>query len=135
MGGAVRFESVVPQFTVADVVQTAAYYRDVLGFGVNGYWDGEQVSNEPGRVALFAIVSRDDVQVFFSRGERSAATRTSDGYDAYVRVTAIDALAEELRARHADIVDGPEDRVYGERELVVRDCDGRLIAFGERTSS
>ena len=28
----IRFEAAVPQFTVPDLVRTAEYYRDVLGF-------------------------------------------------------------------------------------------------------
>ena len=31
----------------------------------------------------------------------------------------------------AEILDGPEDRVYGQRELVVKDCNGLILAFGE----
>ncbi len=34
----VRFQSIVPQFTVPDVVRTAEYYRDVWGFKISGYW-------------------------------------------------------------------------------------------------
>jgi len=49
-------------------------------------------------------------------------------------VTGIDALAEEFRARGANVLDGPEDRVYGQRELVVQDCNGLILAFGEATS-
>ena len=41
--------------------------------------------------------------------------------DVYLRVTGVDVLTEELRTRGADIIDGPEDRVYGQRELVVTD--------------
>jgi hypothetical protein len=33
-----------------------------------------------------------------------------------------------------DILEGPENRVYGQRELVVRDCNGLVLAFGEETS-
>ena len=44
------------------------------------------------------------------------------------------ALAEELRRRGADIIDGPEDRIYGQRELVVQDCNGLILAFAEDTS-
>ncbi len=40
----IRFIAAVPQFTVPDVVRTAQYYRDVLGFQIAGYWDGEHVS-------------------------------------------------------------------------------------------
>jgi len=43
----IRFDAAIPQFTVPDVVRTAEYYRDVLGFQIAGYWDGEQVSLDP----------------------------------------------------------------------------------------
>jgi hypothetical protein len=34
----IRFEAAVPQFTVPDLVRTAEYYRDVLGFHIAGYY-------------------------------------------------------------------------------------------------
>lgn len=133
---AVRFEAVVPQFTVPDVVQTAEYYRDVLGFQVEGYWDGEKVHQAADHPAFFGIVSRDAIQVFFSRANGAASRygRARGAYDAYIRVRGIDALDVELRARGADVVSGPEDRVYDQREIVVRDCNGLMVAFGEATS-
>jgi catechol 2,3-dioxygenase-like lactoylglutathione lyase family enzyme len=39
-----RLLRAVPQFAVADVARTAAYYRDVLGFEIAGYWDGAGTS-------------------------------------------------------------------------------------------
>ena len=85
---------------------------------------------------VFAIVWRDQVQVFFNRADEPVVrTRPAEGApDVYLRVTGIDALAEELRTRGADILDGPEDRVYGQRELVVTDCNGLILCFGEDTS-
>jgi catechol 2,3-dioxygenase-like lactoylglutathione lyase family enzyme len=123
----VRFEGAVPQFTVADVVRTAEYYREVLGFQIAGYWD------EP---PVFAIVWRDKVELFFNRANQSEVRtgRARGAYDAYLRIVGVDALAAELRTRGADIVDGPETRVYEQRELVVRDCNGLLICFGEDTN-
>lgn len=128
-----RFEAAVPQFTVPDVVQTAEYYRDVLGFQIAGYWDGERASFATDPPPVFGIVRRDDVQVFFSRADHSQVRtgRSEGAYDAYLRVTGVDALAEELHGRGAEIIDGPDDRVYGQRELVVRDCNGLIVAFGE----
>ncbi len=29
--------------------------------------------------------------------------------------------------------DGPEDRIYGQRELVAMDCNGLILCFGEDT--
>ena len=127
------FEAAVPQFTVPDLVRTAEYYRDVLGFRIAGYWDGERVSLVPDTHPVFAIVWRDQVQVFFNRADQPVVrTGRADGTcDAYFRVTGIDALAEELRAGGAEILDGPEDRVYEQRELVIRDCNDLILCFGE----
>jgi catechol 2,3-dioxygenase-like lactoylglutathione lyase family enzyme len=132
----ISFVAAVPQFTVPDLVQTAEYYRDVLGFQIAGYWDGEQVSFATDPAPVFAIVWRDQVQVFFSRGNQPEvrARPTEGAPDVYLRVVGIDALAEELRTRGAEILDGPEDRIYGQRELVVKDCNGLILCFGEATS-
>ena len=131
----IRFVGAVPQFTVPDLVRTAEYYRDVLGFQIAGYWDGARVSFATDPPPVFAIVWRDQVQVFFSRADQSdVRTGRADGAcDAYLRVMGIDALAAELRTRGADIIDGPEDRIYGQRELVVGDCNGLILCFGEET--
>jgi len=132
----IRFKTAVPQFTVPDVVHTAQYYRDVLGFQIAGYWDGEHASLSTDPPPVFAIVSRDDVQVFFSRADQTPGEqeRAEGPNDAYFNVAGVDALAAELRRRGADVLDGPEDRIYQQRELVVRDCNGFVLTFGEATS-
>jgi len=124
--GRVLFKTVIPQFTVLDVVRTAVYYRDVLGFQIIGYWDGARTSLRADPPPVFGIVSRDEVGVFFSRADRQATpgTRATGSYDAYSDVSGIEALAAELRDRGAELLHGPEDRVYPRRELVVRDCNG-----------
>jgi uncharacterized glyoxalase superfamily protein PhnB len=131
----IKLLTVVPQFTVTDLVRTAEYYRDVLGFQIDSYWDGKRASVVPTGIPVFAIVRRSDIEVFFSRADQSEARtgRAKGAYDLYVRVVGIDSLAEELRSRGADILDGPATRVYGQREVVVRDCNGLVIAFGEET--
>jgi catechol 2,3-dioxygenase-like lactoylglutathione lyase family enzyme len=135
LASATHFASAVPQFTVPDVVRTSEYYRDVLGFEIAGYWDGERVHQNPAARAVFGIVTRDEVRLHFNRADQfGVRTDRADGaYDVYFHVTGIDELAAELRERGADIIDGPEDRVYGQRELVVSDCNGLILAFGEDT--
>ena len=65
----IRFIAAVPQFSVPDVVRAAEYYRSVLGFQIAGYWDGEQVSFATDPPPVFAIVWRDQIQMFFSRAD------------------------------------------------------------------
>ena len=123
---AIHFRSAVPQFTVRDVVRTAEYYRDVLGFEIAGYW---------GTPPVFVIVRRGEVKFFFNLADHSEVRtgRARGAYDAYVHVSGVDALAAELRARGAEILEEPEDREYGQRELVIRDCNGLILTFGEDT--
>ncbi|HEY5547805.1 MAG TPA: VOC family protein [Gemmatimonadaceae bacterium] len=122
---AATIRSIVPQFTVPDVVAAAEYYRDVWGFNVSGYWMDPPV---------FAIVERDGVEIYFNKATPETPPRTGrvpGGYDAYLHVRGLDAWASSLRERGADIIDGPELRVYGQREMVVRDLNGLIIALGE----
>jgi hypothetical protein len=121
---AASIRSIVPQFTVPDVVATAEYYRDVWGFNVSGYW------NDP---PVFAIVELDGVEIFFNKATKDTAPRTGrapGAYDAYLTSVGSMPGPRDSGAR-ADIIEGPELRVYGQRELIVRDLNGLIIALGE----
>jgi Glyoxalase/Bleomycin resistance protein/Dioxygenase superfamily len=50
--------------------------------------------------------------------------------DAYIWVEDVETLALELRKRGARILEGPVERPYGLRELLLEDLDGFRIAFG-----
>src|SRR5262245_43830070 len=121
--------SAAPYFLVDDVFATAEFYRDVLGFTFDEFF---------GNPPSFTIVRRDDVRIMLrqvrparppvARPNRSVMDET---FDAYVYVSNVDQLAAELRARKADVVDGPITRIYNMRELLVRDCNGYVLAFGQ----
>lgn len=118
-------KATIPQLTVPDVVRTAEYYRDVFGFTIAGYW-----KNPP----VFAIVQRDNVELYFNQATSGTQPRTGrapGAYDVYIRVGGIESLITELTTRGANIIDGPADREYLMREFVVSDCNGLVIAFGE----
>jgi catechol 2,3-dioxygenase-like lactoylglutathione lyase family enzyme len=124
-----RMNRAVPYFLVDDVFATAEFYRDVLGFTFDEFF---------GVPPSFAIVDRDDVRIMFrqmrparppvARPNRSVMDET---FDAYIYVSNVDRLAAELRAKSAEIVEGPVNRIYKMRELLVRDCNGYVLAFGQ----
>jgi catechol 2,3-dioxygenase-like lactoylglutathione lyase family enzyme len=121
--------SAVPQFAVQDVVRAAEYFRDVLGFEIASYWDGERRTMTPVAPPPFGVVFRDQVQVFFYHSD--GPIQRDGGYHAYFHVRGVDALADEWRAQGAEILDGPEEMSYGQREVVIRDINGLILAFGE----
>lgn len=126
---ACRVSSVAPYFLVDDVFATAEYYRDVLGFEFDHFF---------GDPPSFTIVQRDDVRVMFrqARPARPPVARPNrsvmdETFDAYIYVSDVDELTSELRDKGADIVEGPVARTYHMRELLVRDCNGYVLAFGQ----
>ncbi len=122
-----RVTGIAPFFLVADVVRAAEYYRDKLGFAIRGYF-----FEEP---PVFAMVGRDDQIVMLSLmgAGRGGSNRDhkKEALDAYLWTDDVDALYAELRQHQADIVSPPQLRIYGMKELEVRDLDGYLICFGE----
>jgi hypothetical protein len=125
-----RLASAVPQFSVSDVLATVNYYRDRLGFTV-----GDLVADPP----EWGAVGRDAVELFFNCLPPSASNhpriRALGAYDAYFRVSGVDQLAAEFRGRGAMIREGPTNRVYDVREVVIEDLNGLVLAFGEAIDS
>lgn len=107
-----------------DIPRTLAYYKDKLGFECLGTWQDPPV---------YAIVARDEHAIHFRCAE--PPTANLDKYedellDAYLSVADADALYAELAARGVEFTRELGDMPWGLREFVVKDCDGRLLAFG-----
>jgi catechol 2,3-dioxygenase-like lactoylglutathione lyase family enzyme len=123
-----RLTRAAPSFAVAEVFETAEYYRDVLGFRFDQIW---------GNPPSFVMLDRDDVVVMMKQAKpealrKPAAERSDEQIDMYFWATDVRALAEEFKAKGADIVEGPVDRpIYKGRELIVRDLNGLIICFGQ----
>lgn len=115
---------IAPQFFTTDLAATLAYYRDALGFDCLGTWHDPPV---------YAIVSRDGQRIHFRLAE--PATPSPDKYadellDAYLFVDNVDALYAEYAALGVEFARALGETPWQSREFVVRDCDGRLLAFG-----
>jgi uncharacterized glyoxalase superfamily protein PhnB len=122
-----RIMGVSPFFLVADVTKAAEFYRDKLGFKIIGYF-----FEEP---PVFAMVGRDDKVVMLSlmQTSRGGSNRShkSDAIDAYFWVDDVDALHAEFQRAGADVIMPPQLRIYGMKELEVRDLDGYVLCFGQ----
>jgi catechol 2,3-dioxygenase-like lactoylglutathione lyase family enzyme len=125
----VQIASVSPVLLTPDIFQTAEYYHDVLGFRF------DEIFGEP---PSFVIVQRDGARLMF-RQPREGAPPPSNAsvtpafpMDVFLYVDDIEALAAELRGKQAEVLDGPTYRpIWNGKELSVRDCDGRVLCFGQ----
>lgn len=123
----VNFKKIATQFVVEDVVATAEYYQRILGFKLLGYFADPPV---------YAMLARDEVEMHFGKADGRPTDETSVnyrrvGFDAYIWVNDIHELFEELTASGADIVEGPVERIYESTEVVIKDCNGFTIVFGD----
>jgi len=117
---------IAPQFFTTDIPATIAYYKDTLGFECVGTWQDPPV---------YAIVARDEHAIHFRCAE--PPTANPDKYDdelldAYLLVEDADLLYAEYLARGVEFARGLEDVPWGSWGFVVKDCDGRLLAFEAR---
>ena len=115
---------IAPQFFTTDLASTLAYYSDKLGFACVGTWHDPPV---------YAIVARDEQRIHFRLAD--PPTPNPDKYadellDAYVFIRDPDALYAEYAARGVEFTRALGDTPWNSREFVVKDCDGRLLAFG-----
>ena len=115
---------IVPLFFTTDIQATIAYYRDKLGFECLGTWLDPPV---------YAIVARDQQAIHFRCAP--PPTPNPDKYtdellDAYLHIEDADGLYAEFAAKHVQFVRGLGNTPWNTREFVVKDCDGRLLAFG-----
>ena len=115
---------IAPQFFTMDIPGTLAYYEDKLGFKCLG------MSQDP---PVYAIVARDQHAIHFRCAAPPTATpnKYSDELlDAYILIEDADALYAEYAARGVEFTRGLANMPWHSREFVVKDCDGRLLAFG-----
>lgn len=115
---------IAPQFFALDIPATLAWYKDKLGFECLGTWQDPPV---------YAIVARDKHKIHFRCAE--PPTANPDKYadellDAYLSVEDVDALYAEYAANGVEFTRELGNTPWNSREFVVKDCDGRLLAFG-----
>jgi hypothetical protein len=102
-----------PVLHVREVVATATYFRDVLGF----HWDfGDE---------HYAVVWRDNSAVHLLKGEGEPS-----GVHLFQWIRDVDTYHAEITARGANVSVEPGDRPYG-RDFSVVAPNGVLIVFGQ----
>src|SRR6185312_6963555 len=99
---------------VPDVLATAAFYRDMLGFT----WD---FGNK-----AYAVVWRDNSAIHFVKDEASP-----HGVHLFQWVKDVDAYHQEVVDRGAEVAAAPANQPYGIRVFSVRDNNDVAIVFGQ----
>lgn len=112
-------------FPTADIVNTANFYEQKLGFNAVYYLEAK----EP-HICLY----RDTTEIILtmSNGQKVMPNRElyGYGYDAYFITKNQEQLQNEMMQSQVKIVRLLRNTDYQNREFVIEDIDGRWIAFG-----
>ncbi len=116
-----------PILLVKDVVASANYYRDKIGFTYDQFW---------GEPPCFCILNRDGFHLMLSQVEDSKYIVphykvVEKMWNVYFWVNDANKLHEEVKNRGANIDYGLCEQPYGCREFGIQDLDGYDIAFGQ----
>ena len=111
--------SASPSFTVDDLEKSLAFYRDVLGFGVEETWKNEGkvvgVSLKAGDVSF--MIGQDD-------WKKGRDRQKGEGFRIYCETNkSVDDLAQRIEARGGRLDQGPTDQPWGTRDISVTDPD------------
>lgn len=122
-----KIVSSAPILLVKDVVASANYYRDKIGFTYDRFW---------GEPPCFCILNRDGFHLMLSQVEDSKYIvphykAVEKMWNVYFWVNDANRLYEELKERGANIDYDLCDQPYGCREFGIQDLDGYDIAFGQ----
>ena len=122
---ATRLTAIAPQFLVDDLDAAITYYRDKLGFQQDFVYE-----------TFYASVSRDGFPIHLKHAAKTVSDRAHrkqhEHLDAYVAVTGVEALYEDLRSRGARITKPLEERPWACKDFYVEDVDGYILCFSEQ---
>ncbi|HEY4234218.1 MAG TPA: VOC family protein [Lacipirellulaceae bacterium] len=116
-----------PILLVKDIVATANYWRDAVGFSYDRFW---------GEPPCFCILERDGLQLMLSQVNDAADIRphwkiVHQMWNVYFWVDDAKTIYDELVRRGAKIDYGLGIKPHGCLEFGIQDLDGYDIAFGQ----
>lgn len=120
-------QAISPCFIVSNVDQTIAFYRDKLGF--------ETRLREPDHDPFFAIIGRDEAQIFIKSDKDVSPLPNSKRHpymrwDAFVYASDPDALAAEFAGHGAAFSEPLRNTHDGLRGFEICDPDGYVLFIG-----
>jgi GNAT superfamily N-acetyltransferase/uncharacterized glyoxalase superfamily protein PhnB len=112
------FSHVEPVLAVKDVLETIAYWQNVLGFPTKWTW---------GEPPTFGAVSWQKVHVQFYEDEELATA--SKGNSIWIRLQRIEELYKFHQEKNANIVAPLEKKPWGMSQYTLRDINGYFLDF------
>jgi catechol 2,3-dioxygenase-like lactoylglutathione lyase family enzyme len=125
--GATHLTGIAPQFLVDDLARAIAYYCDKLGFELDFQYQ-----------SFYAAVRRDGFAIHLKHAPKLVADREhrkqNEHLDAYISVSGIRRMFDELEMRGACVIKPLEERPWACVDFYVADPDGYILCFSEQNA-
>jgi catechol 2,3-dioxygenase-like lactoylglutathione lyase family enzyme len=121
-----RLNQITPSLRATNLQRTIDFYTQTLGFNVELLWPDQENPS-------LAILTHGSARISFFMDDDEPHTPATLTGQLWIDV-------EDVLALHAQIVDkvevlwGPEVYSYHRREFAIKDPNGYLLAFSERTT-
>ena len=138
-----KANKLTPNFEVKDIRKTIEFYQSVLGFSlvmaVPKTQDGIEQSLADGKEYVYALVSKDNVEVMFQRTDSfKEDVRLAKGLSMgasvafYMEIDGIDSFYKQIQSKELNPTE-LKTAWYGMREFYLTDNNGYILGFAEKT--
>ncbi|MGO3708198.1 MAG: VOC family protein [Mesonia hippocampi] len=138
-----KANKLTPNFEVKSIKETIDFYQNTLGFSlvmaVPETQDGVEQSLTNGKEYVYAMLSKDKVEMMFQRSDSfkedvQLAKNTPIGASVsfYIEIDEIDDFYKQLKDKGINPTE-LKTAWYGMREFYVKDNNGYILGFAEKT--
>lgn len=137
-----KITKLTPNFEVADVKQTVAYYEKNFGFKlvmtVPETQDGIEPSFAENKNYVYAMMQKDNVEIFFQRTDTfkedvvySRGLPIGASVSFYMDIEGIEAFHQKMKEKNLQVTD-LKTTWYGMQEFYLKDLNGYILGFAEK---
>ena len=138
-----KANKLTPNFEVKDIRKTVAFYQSILGFtlvmAVPDTQDGIEQSFVDGKEYVYALVSKDNVEMMFQRTESfkrdvlfAKELSMSASVSFYMEIEGIDTFYEQIKNKELHPTE-LKTTWYGMQEFYLTDNNGYILGFAEKS--
>ncbi|AUP79261.1 VOC family protein [Flavivirga eckloniae] len=139
-----KVNKLTPNFEVKDIRKTVEFYQSVLGFtlvmAVPETQDGIEQSFADGKEYVYALVSKDNVEMMFQRTESfkrdvffAKDLSISASVSFYMEIEGVDSFYEHIKSEGLNPTE-LKTAWYGMREFYLTDNNGYILGFAEKSA-
>lgn len=139
-----KANKLTPNFEVKDIRETIEFYQSALSFSlvmaVPETQNGIEQSLTDGKEYVYALVSKDDVEMMFQRTDSfkedvSLAKDLSMGASVsfYMEIDGIDGFYQQIKDKGLNPTE-LKTAWYGMREFYIKDNNGYILGFAEKSA-